>query len=136
MRLLDTNLLIRYLTNDDPAKATAVARLLQEVKAGRAQLSTTEVVVAEITFVLSSPRTYNLSNADIAARLSPILRMRGIAIPHKRRVLRALVLFGQNEKLDYSDALLVATAEATGVTTILSYDADFDGVSGITRDEP
>lgn len=75
MRLLDTNLLIRYLTNDDPAKANAVSLLLQEVKAGRERLATTEVVVAEVTLVLSSPRLYNLANADIVARLSPILRM-------------------------------------------------------------
>jgi uncharacterized protein len=136
MRLLDTNLLIRYLTADDPAKAQAVANLLQDVKAGREHLYTTEVVVAEVTFVLSSPRGYHLSNIDIVARLSPILRLRGITIPRKRVVLRALAIFGQQPAFDFSDALLVATAEQTGITTILSYDTDFDGVSGITREEP
>jgi uncharacterized protein len=136
MRLLDTNLLIRYLTADDPAKAQAVATLLQDVKAGREHLYTTEVVVAEVTFVLSSPKGYRLSNSDIVARLSPILRLRGITIPRKRVVLRALAIFGQQRTFDFSDALLVATAEQTGITTILSYDTDFDGVSGITREEP
>lgn len=136
MRLLDTNLLIRYLTNDVPVRAQAVARLLQAVKAGTEQLYTTEVVVAEVTFILSSKKTYNVSNSDIAKLLSPILRMRGITLPRKRVVMRALEIYGQNRKLDYSDALLVATAEQTGITTILSYDRDFDILPGITRQEP
>jgi predicted nucleic acid-binding protein len=136
MRLLDTNLLIRYLTNDDPVKAQAVGRLLQAVKNGTEQVATTEVVIAEVTFVLSSPQLYNLSPADIVARLAPILRMRGIRMPRKRTVLRALVLYGQHPAFDFSHALLVAMAEQTGMTTILSYDHDFDSVPGITREEP
>lgn len=42
----------------------------------------------------------------------------------------------QNSTLDFSDALLVATAEATGITSLLSYDTDFDALPGITRQEP
>jgi predicted nucleic acid-binding protein len=37
---------------------------------------------------------------------------------------------------DFSDALLVATAQQTGITTIFSFETHFDGVSGITREEP
>lgn len=136
MRLLDTNLLLRYLTNDDPGKALAVSRLLQEVKAGREQLYTVEVVVAEVTFVLSSPKTYNLSNADIDARLSPILRMRALTIPRKRIVLRALDIYGRTSRFDFADAMLVATAEHTNIMMILSFDRDFDSVAGIIREEP
>jgi predicted nucleic acid-binding protein len=136
MRLLDTNLLIRYLTNDIPVRANAVASLLAAVKAGAEQLYTTEVVVAEATFILSSKKTYNVSHAEIARLLSPILRLRGVTIPRKRVVIRALEIYGQNRKLDYSDALLVATAEQTGITTILSYDRDFDILPGIIRQEP
>ncbi len=135
MQLLDTNLLIRYLTNDDPAKARAVFTLLQQVQAGAEQLYTTEVVVAEATFVLSG-KTYRLSSSDTATRLAAILRLRGIRLPRKRTILRALAIYGQASGLDFSDALLVATAEATGITTLLSYDTDFDGIPGITRREP
>lgn len=71
MRLLDTNLLIRYLTNDVPIRAQAVARLLAAVKAGTEQLYTTEVVIAEVTFILSSKKTYNVSHAEIAGSCLP-----------------------------------------------------------------
>src|SRR4051794_21851330 len=100
MRLRDTNLLIRYLTADDPDKAQAVANLLQSVKAGREHLYTTEVVVAEVTFVLSSPKGYHLSNSHIFARLSPILRLPGITILRKRVVLPTLAIFGQQHAFD------------------------------------
>ena len=59
-----------------------------------------------------------------------------MTIPRKRVVIRALEIYGQNRKLDYSDALLVATAEQTGITTIVSYDRDFDALPGIMRQEP
>lgn len=59
-----------------------------------------------------------------------------MTIPRKRVVIRALEIYGQNSSLDYSDALLVATAEQIGIMTILSYDRDFDGVQGIIREEP
>ena len=53
MRFLDTNVILRYLTKDDEAKAEASYRLFQRVKRGDEEVLTCEAVVSEVVYVLS-----------------------------------------------------------------------------------
>ena len=135
MIFLDTNILIRYLTQDDPEKTHACLALLQRIQAGE-EATTSEVVIAEVAFVLSSPRQYKLAHADVSARLRPVLLLRGLKVPNKRRVLRALDLYATYPQLDFEDCLTVAQIEQQGITTLMSYDRGFDRVPGINRQEP
>ncbi len=48
---IDTNLFIRYLTNDDPVKAERVELLLKEAAAGKVRLVTAEMVMAEVVYL-------------------------------------------------------------------------------------
>ncbi|HLI52312.1 MAG TPA: PIN domain-containing protein [Thermomicrobiaceae bacterium] len=134
MRWLDTNIFLRFLTNDDRAKAAACLALFQQVQRGDEWLTTSESIVAEVTFVLT--RQYHLSHSEITARLRPVLSLSGLRISEKHTVLRALEYFGESERLDFEDALSVAHMERLGISEIVSYDRDFDRVSGIVRQEP
>ena len=137
MRFLDTNIILRYLTHDDDAKAEACYRLFQRVERSEEELFTCEAVVAEVAYVLSSPRApYRLSNEEIRARLLPILTLRGVRLPQKQLYLRALDIYGFSPFLDFEDALAVAHMEHRGVTEIVSYDRDFDRIVGLQRIEP
>jgi len=51
---LDANIFIRYLTNDEPAKADRVEKLLDQAAKGKERLMTTEMVLAEVVWVLES----------------------------------------------------------------------------------
>ncbi|MXW35930.1 MAG: type II toxin-antitoxin system VapC family toxin [Chloroflexi bacterium] len=137
MRFLDTNVIIRYLTGDDEAKAEACYELFQRVQRGEEELFTSEAVVAEVTFVLSSRRgPYGLTHDEVRSRLLPILSLRGLHLPQKNVCLGALDLYGASPFLDFEDALAVAHLERQGLTEIVSYDRDFDRVPGIERIEP
>ena len=137
MRFLDTNVILRYLTRDDESKADACYRLFQRVKQGQEELFTCEAIVAEITYVLSSPRArYQLSHGEVRDRLLPILALRGLKIPQKRTCLRALDLYASSPVLDFEDALAVAHMEQRDVAEIVSYDKDFDRLPGIRRTVP
>ena len=137
MRFLDTNVVLRYLTGDDPAKAQACYELFQRVQRGDEELFTTESVAAEVAYVLSSPRgPYRLGHAEIASRLHPILALRGVRMPRKQVCLRALDFFARHDALDIEDALALAHMERLGITEIVSYDRDFDDAPGVTRTEP
>lgn len=137
MRFLDTNVIIRYLTGDDEVKAEACYELFQRVQRGEEELFTSEAVVAEVTFVLSSRRgPYRLSHEEVRSRLLPILSLRGLHLPQKNVCLGALDLYGASPFLDFEDALAVAHMERQGLTEIVSYDRDFDRVAGIQRVEP
>ena len=137
MRFLDTNIILRYLTRDDESKAEACYRLFQRVKQGEEELFTCEAIVTEVAYVLSSPRApYRLSHEDVRARLLPVLTLRGVRLPQKRVYLRALDLYASSPFLDFEDALAVAHVEHRGLTEIVSYDKDFDRVTGLQRVEP
>ena len=137
MRFLDTNVILRYLTRDDEAKAEACYRLFQRAKRGEEELLTCEAIVTEVVYVLSSSRApYRLSHEEIRARLLPILTLRGLKLPQKRVYLRALDLYASSPFLDFEDALAVAHMEQRGITEIASYDKDFDRVTGLQRIEP
>lgn len=137
MRFLDANVILRYLTRDDEAKAQACYALFQRVKQGEEEVLSCEAIVTEVVYVLSSPRLpYHLSHEEIRARLLPILALRGLRLPQKRVYLRALDLYASAPSLDFEDALAVAHMERQGIKELLSYDRDFDRVQGITRVEP
>ena len=137
MRFLDTNVILRYLTRDDEAKAEACYQLFQQVRRGEEELVTCEAIVTEVVYVLSSPRApYRLSHEEIRARLVPILTLRGLRLPQKRVYLSALDLYASSPFLDFEDALAVAHMERLGVTEIVSYDKDFDRLPTLQRVEP
>ncbi len=136
MRFLDANIVLRYLTKDDAAKAAACFDLLQRVNAGEEEITTCEVILHEVLYVLSSHAHYKLSHEEASARLRPLLTMRGLRLPQKQVYLRALDLYASSPSLDFGDALAVAHMENQGIHEIFSYDSDFDLIPGVRRIEP
>lgn len=135
IEFLDTNLIIRYLVKDNYEQAQRAYRFLQEVESGLIQITTSEAVIAEAVYVLSSKALYNLPRQIIQSDLAPVISLKGLKLPHKKTYLRALELYA-TINIDFVDALNVAHMERTGITTILSFDKDYDRVPGITRREP
>ncbi len=137
MRFLDTNIMLRYLTRDDAAKAEACFALFQQVQRSEEEVFTCEAIVAEVVNVLTSPRLpYRLSHEEVHSLLLPILVLRSLHLPQKQVVLNALELYAVSTFLDFEDALAVSHMEQQGLTEILSYDRDFDRAPGIVRIEP
>ncbi len=132
MTFIDTNIIIRYLVVPEPGNAADLQQaqfsktILDRVQRGEEAVTTSAVVIAEACYVLSSPKRYNLSHADVAARLRPILSLRGLRLGNKQMVLRALDLYSQYDFLDIEDCLIVATMAQRGIHALYSYDADFD----------
>lgn len=136
MKWLDTNVIIRYLTRDDPVKAAAAMTMLRRVASGEEQVRTCEAIISEACYVLSSRALYRMTHADVRARLVPIINLRGLRLPGTRLYLRALDIYADDQALDFEDALCVAYMEREAIGEIYSWDTDFDGVPGITRIEP
>lgn len=134
-QFVDTNIFIRYLTRDDPQKAEACRRLFEQAKTSEVILTTSESVLAEVVFVLGSPRGYRLSRADVRARLYPLVAMEGLRIEDRRKYFRALDLYATHN-IDFEDALTVAHMEQHNLDELYSYDRDFDRVGKMKRIEP
>lgn len=135
MEFVDTNIFLRYFTQDQHAQAQKCFELFQRVKRKEIQLTTSEAVLAEVVYVLTSPRVYNQPRTNIRTLLMPMLNLTNLKIPNRQVLIRALELYA-NSNLDFEDALSVAHMEKRELQTILSYDRHFDRVQGIQRKEP
>lgn len=132
---IDTDVIVRLLARDDPAKQAAAAELFEAIAAGTLTVTAPDTVIADAVYVLSSPRLYRLSRAQVSALLTPLVRLPGFRVANRRAVLRALDLYGTTS-LGFGDALIVASMEQTGSQIVYSFDRHFDAVPGIVRQEP
>lgn len=135
MRFVDTNIFLRYLTNDDPIKAQKCFHLFQRANRQETVLTTSEAVIAEVVYLLSSRRVYNLTRKEVVARLRPLLHLPGLKLLYRSVFLRALELYA-SYPIDFEDCLSTAHMERQKVTDIYSYDQDFDQMAGVKRLEP
>ena len=139
MEYIDTNIILRYLLKDDPDKAARAYSLLQEVEQGNRTVATIEAVIAEVVYVLASKKTYHIPRDVIAQRLLPIILLKGLKIGCKateKQMYADALNYYATTKLDFADAVILAHMKHEGVTTILSFDTDFDDFPEITRKEP
>jgi predicted nucleic-acid-binding protein len=131
---VDTNLFIRYLTNDDPALADRVEQLLDDAATGTVQLVTTELVIAETVWVLES--SYHLKNARIAPLVRGILATPGVEVINGDLVGKALVMY-ELQNIDFVDAYIAALMDKQGIQDIYSYDRKhLSRIKNINRKEP
>jgi predicted nucleic-acid-binding protein len=90
------------------------------------------VTLAEVVFVMSS--VYDVSNADIAHALVPLLQQPGLRLEEKDRYLQALYLFAGPVR-HFGDACACATALLESSGKLLSFDRKLSRVEGIQREE-
>jgi len=132
-RFLDTNILIRYLTNDDPDKAALALALLNRVAEGTEQVVTTPLVIFETIFLLQ--RTYKLPKVDIREKITTILALQGVQLAERTLCLTALDYYVE-QNISYADAYNAAWMQGEGIAEVYSWDREFDRVAGLTRIEP
>ena len=127
--LLDTNVLVRHFTGTPTRQARRATRLLAESE----HLELLHLVVAETVYVLKS--VYQLPRDNVAALLRAVIGHPSIEVRDTQVLLRSLALF-QVEGLDFVEAYLVATAEASGIPAVVSFDRAIDRVGTVERIEP
>jgi uncharacterized protein len=132
---IDANIIIRYLTNDDPVKKQACFALLKQADEDKITLTTSEVAITEVVYVLASKRHYHLPPEEIRKRLHPILSIRGLKLAHRQTYLRALELYVVYH-FDFEDCLSLAHIERQQLSELYSYDQDFDRGGTVRRLEP
>ncbi len=132
---LDTDILIRYITGDDPEKQARSAALLAQVEEGSLTFAAPVTVFADAVFVLSSKALYHLPRADVAAVLMPLARLSHLKVNNRHALLVALDLYGTSS-LDFGDCMIVASMKQDHCKAVCSYDQGFDRVKGIKRFEP
>jgi len=134
-KFVDTNVFLRFLTDDNPSKAKKCYELFQSAERKELALTTSESVLAEVVYILSSKSLYNLDPSRIKQLLLPLVRVKGLKISAKKAITKALEIFSENN-IDFEDALSIAHMHVAGIGEIYSYDRDFDRFGDIARLEP
>ena len=102
---LDTNILVRYLAQDDPvqsAKATEIIeRRLTEENPG----FVSAVAMVETVWVLD--RAYGLGSGEIAAAIERTLQINAIVVENEQEVFNAMIALKQG-KGSFADAIILA----------------------------
>lgn len=143
MVFVDANYFLRGIvqpvTEQDRIMHAQAAALFAAVEQGSTEITTSEAILDEVTYILSSPRQYNLPPAEIGALLTPILSLPGFRLPRgrKRLYLRALTIWSERPSLGFVDALTVAEL-GNGLSTmpLATFDSDFDDYPEIARYVP
>lgn len=115
----DTNLFLRYLTNDDLKQANAVERVLDRAKNGELVLFTHPLIIAEIIWALS--KVYHLDRHAIRRRILAIINTAGIRVESEHLVTQALDLH-VNKNIDFIDAYSIHWMKAQDIETAYTFD--------------
>jgi len=133
MKFIDTNIFIRFLVNDIPQKADACEKIFKNAVAKKETLFTTEMVIAEIIWVLES--YYELSQQEVQEKVEKILNTPNLICPHKDLILNALTIYSE-KNIDYIDAYNALILKGKGIKELYSYDKHYDRMDWLTRLEP
>jgi predicted nucleic-acid-binding protein len=116
---IDTNVLVRYLTEDDPAQARRAAAVIEEARSGRRRLLIQPVVLCELVWVLES--AYELPREEVAGILDRILRTAQFEVPAKELAWRAWEDYRDGAG-DFADYLIGHANAEAGVSRTVTFD--------------
>lgn len=119
-RLVDSNLIVRYLVQDHEKHARAAGKLFDACDRGDVVIVVLPAVLAECVFVLES--FYEHPRGDIASALGRLISSPGVEIDAAIH-LDALDRY-RKTKVHFVDCLIAATA-ATEDMPVASFDQDF-----------
>jgi len=120
-RLVDTNLIVRYLVQDHEKHANAAGKLFDACDRGDVVIVMLPAVLAECVFVLES--FYEHPRGDITSALGRLISSPGVEIDGTAIHLDALDRY-RKTKVHFVDCLIAATA-ATENMPIASFNQDF-----------
>ena len=125
VHLPDTNVIVRYLVNDDPALFMRAQVFFDKVRQGDQKAVLLESVLAECVYVLT--KIYKVPRTEAASVLIDLLQYKGICNTDKAELIHALNLYSA-KNLDVVDAILCAKAQDRQ-RTLVTFDKALQKVS-------
>ena len=119
MIAVDTNVLVRYLVEDDARQSAEAARLIEAAAADGETIFISHIVICELVWVLSF--AYEMPRREIASILHQLRRAASVTLEGADHVQRALASF-ENGKGDLADYLIAEQAIAHGCRSIATFD--------------
>ena len=116
---LDTNILVRYLTQDDPIQSGRAAEVLEHRLTEKNMGFVSIVAMVETVWVLD--RAYGLTRQAIAATVERLLQVEVLTIENEQEVFTAMVALKQGRG-SFADALIAELCTSAGCRSTLTFD--------------
>jgi len=115
---LDTNIVVRYLTHDDPAQTTAAIRVIDSLSQDSPGFLSL-IVIAELVWVLEG--SYRFKKNEIERVLDTLLRSKELVIERAEIVFQALRKFSAS-RADFADCLIERCGHAADCQSNVTFD--------------
>lgn len=117
--VVDTNVILRWLLNDDPASSAKATAFWREVMTGSASAFIAESIFAETVFALQ--HHYHVERSAIRHHLVGLVSMRHVEVANAAVMSAALGLYESTRALSFIDAVSLAHAHHRG-QPLMSFD--------------
>lgn len=116
---LDTNIIVRFVVEDDDEQTERAARLIREAVEQGEPLFVSEIVLCELIWVLA--RVYRLSKKEQIKTLRALLQARELRVRDRERARRAIDAFASG-KGAFADYMIREGALAAGCGRVATFD--------------
>jgi predicted nucleic-acid-binding protein len=127
MASLDTNVLVRWLVDDDPAQSEIVKRLMDGAAVREEALFIPSTVLLELEWVLR--KNYGYSKLDVLRTLNALLDSRELVFENEAAIERALHLYRMGNA-DFGECLHVGISGAANRGPMWTFDRKASRLSG------
>lgn len=126
---LDTNVLVRYIMQDDAKQSPKATKIIEALDGIEKSGYVTLVSIVELVWVLSA--SYALTRAQVAQALDSLIRAKQLKIDSADQVIRALRVFKEG-KSDFADCLIERSANSAGCEKTVTFDVNASRHAGMT----
>ena len=124
---LDTNVLVRYIMQDDAKQSPKANQVIESLSSDKLGFIST-VSVIELYWVLTA--SYELSQTQAAQALEAILHTKQFMVERAEQLMRALRVFAKG-KADFADCLIQCSAASAGCEQTMTFDVSASKHAGM-----
>jgi predicted nucleic-acid-binding protein len=119
VKALDTNVLVRFLINDDPEQGARVRTLFEDAEAEGVRFLISRAVLLELIWVLSA--VYEFTRGEVLEAVELLTRLSVLEFDDLDGAL-TLVRLGRSTRADLADLVIGLAAHAKGCETTLTFE--------------
>jgi len=128
---VDTNVFLRFFIRDVESFYHKAKDLFEKAERGQVKLETSDMVIAEIVWVLES--YYDFSRSEIKEVIETILETKNLKVANHSRVKEAIDLYSSG-KMDFIDAYNIAYIKAKDFKKVATFDVKhFKNIEGVSN---
>ena len=130
MILLDTNIILRFILDNDPALSPKAKAIFENISRKNIKVFVSLLTISEVIFTLE--RSYKLPKKALVDKLLAIISQPNIIV-EKQDLLKGIFSYYLNQNLSFVDSYHVTIMDKKGINQIHSFDRDFDKFPKIKR---